>query len=61
MTLTQRDKSVIINILDEVLGVGTSLRGDEHTSSFILSSPQKEVTNKFEYTKWHCWVCDLKR
>ena len=29
MTLTQRDKSVIINILDEVLGVGTSLRGDE--------------------------------
>ena len=29
MALTQRDKSVVINILDEVLGVGTSLKGDE--------------------------------
>ena len=27
--LSQRDKSVIINILDEILGVGTSLRGNE--------------------------------
>ena len=27
--LSQRDKSVIINILDEVLGVGTSLKGNE--------------------------------
>ena len=27
--LSQRDKSVIVNILDEILGVGTSLKGNE--------------------------------
>ena len=61
MTLTQRDKSVIINILDEVLGVGTSLRGDEqaHHCPFCHHHKKKLQIN-LNTQKWHCWVCDAK-
>ena len=61
MTLTQRDKSVIINILDEVLGVGTSLRGNEqaHHCPFCHHHKKKLQVN-LETQQWHCWVCDAK-
>ena len=60
--LSQRDKSVIVNILDEILGVGTSLKGNEQASLLsILSPSQEKVTNKLRYTTMkNCWVCDLK-
>ena len=44
--LSQHDKQQVITILDEVLGVGTSLKNDEQVSLLsFLSSPQEKVTN----------------
>ena len=59
--LSQRDKSVIINILDEVLGVGTSLKGNEqaHHCPFCHHHKKKLQIN-LETQQWHCWVCDAK-
>ena len=59
--LSQRDKSVIINILDEVLGVGTSLKGNEqaHHCPFCHHHKKKLQIN-LETQQWHCWVCDSK-
>ena len=61
MALTQRDKSVVVNILDEVLGVGTSLKGDEqaHHCPFCHHHKKKLQIN-LNTQKWHCWVCDAK-
>ena len=59
--LSQRDKSVIIRILDEILGVGTSLRGNEqaHHCPFCHHHKKKLQVN-LETQQWHCWVCDAK-
>tara|TARA_Y100001937_G_scaffold39539_1_gene56177 strand:+ start:8167 stop:9108 length:942 start_codon:yes stop_codon:yes gene_type:complete len=59
--LSQRDKSVIIGILDEILGVGTSLKGNEqaHHCPFCHHHKKKLQVN-LETQQWHCWVCDSK-
>ena len=59
--LSQRDKSVIINILDDTLGVGTSLRGNEqaHHCPFCHHHKKKLQIN-LDTQQWHCWVCDAK-
>ena len=59
--LSQRDKSVIINILDDILGVGTSLKGDEqaHHCPFCHHHKKKLQIN-LNTQQWHCWVCDAK-
>ena len=59
--LSQRDKSVIIRILDEILGVGTSLKGNEqaHHCPFCHHHKKKLQVN-LETQQWHCWVCDSK-
>ena len=59
---SQRDKSVIIGILDEVLGVGTSLRGNEQFI-FIVHSViiiRKSYKLIWKHNNDHCWVCDSK-
>jgi ribosomal protein L37AE/L43A len=59
--LSQRDKVLVIGILDEVLGVGTSLKGDEqaHYCPFC-SHHKKKLQINLETQQWHCWVCDSK-
>jgi|TARA_B100000424_G_scaffold257667_1_gene238842 DNA primase len=59
--LSQRDKSVIIGILDEILGIGTSLKGNEqaHHCPFCHHHKKKLQIN-LETQQWHCWVCDSK-
>lgn len=59
--LSQRDKTTIIGILDEVLGTGSSLKGDEqaHYCPFCHHHKKKLQIN-LETQKWHCWVCDSK-
>jgi len=59
--LSQRDKTLIIGILDEILGVGSSLKGDEqaHYCPFCHHHKKKLQIN-LETQKWHCWVCDSK-
>lgn len=46
--LSQRDKVLVIGILDEVLGVGSSLKGDEqaHYCPFCSHHKNKEVLIK---------------
>ena len=59
--LSQRDKVLVINILDEVLGTGTSMKGDEqaHHCPFCHHHKKKLQVN-LETQQWHCWVCDSK-
>ena len=59
--LSQRNKQVIINILDDTLGVGTSLKGNEqaHHCPFCHHHKKKLQVN-LETQQWHCWVCDAK-
>jgi DNA primase len=59
--LSIRDKSVVINILDEVLGAGTSMKGNEqaHHCPFCHHHKKKLQIN-LETQQWHCWVCDSK-
>ena len=59
--LSQRNKQVIINILDDTLGLGTSLRGNEqaHHCPFCHHHKKKLQVN-LETQQWHCWVCDAK-
>lgn len=59
--LSQHDKQQVITILDEVLGVGTSLKNDEqaHYCPFCHHHKKKlQINLKTQY--WHCWVCDAK-
>ena len=59
--LTQRNKQQVINILDDTLGVGTSLKGNEqaHHCPFCHHHKKKLQIN-LESQQWHCWVCDAK-
>jgi DNA primase len=59
--LTQRNKQQVINILDDTLGVGTSLKGNEqaHHCPFCHHHKKKLQIN-LETQQWHCWVCDAK-
>lgn len=59
--LNQNNRFTVISILDDVLGVGTSLKGDEqaHYCPFCHHHKKKLQVN-LETQKWHCWVCDSK-
>ena len=59
--LSHRDKILVINILDETLGTGSSLKGDEqaHHCPFCHHHKKKLQVN-LETQQWHCWVCDAK-
>lgn len=59
--LSQRDKSVIIGILDDILGLGTSMKGNEqaHHCPFCHHHKKKLQIN-LNTQQWHCWVCDSK-
>ena len=59
--LSHHEKQQVITILDEVLGVGTSMKNDEqaHYCPFCHHHKKKlQVNLKTQY--WHCWVCDSK-
>ena len=59
--LSYHDKQAVINILNDVLGVGTSMKGDEqaHHCPFCHHHKKKLQIN-LETQQWHCWVCDSK-
>jgi DNA primase len=59
--LSHHEKQEVINILNDVLGVGTSMKNDEqaHHCPFCHHHKKKlQVNLKTQY--WHCWVCDAK-
>jgi DNA primase len=59
--LSARNKLVVINVLDSVLGVGTSMKGNEqaHHCPFCHHHKKKLQVN-LDTQYWHCWVCDSK-
>jgi len=59
--LSHHEKQSVINILDDVLGPGTSMKGDEqaHYCPFCHHHKKKLQIN-LQSQKWHCWVCDSK-
>jgi len=59
--LSHRDRITVINILDETLGTGTSMKGNEqaHHCPFCHHHKKKLQIN-LETQQWHCWVCDSK-
>ena len=59
--LSHHEKQEVINILNDVLGAGTSMKNDEqaHFCPFCHHHKKKlQVNIKTQY--WHCWVCDAK-
>lgn len=59
--ISTRDKLKVISVLDGVLGVGTSLKGNEqaHHCPFCHHHKKKlQVNLNTQY--WHCWVCNSK-
>ena len=59
--LSHHEKQEVVNILNDVLGVGTSMKNDEqaHYCPFCSHHKKKlQVNIKTQY--WHCWVCDAK-
>lgn len=59
--LSGKNKLVVISILDSVLGVGSSLKGNEqsHHCPFCHHHKKKLQIN-LDTQQWHCWVCDSK-
>lgn len=59
--LSHHDKQQVVNILNDVLGYGNSLKGDEqaHYCPFCHHHKKKLQVN-LETQQWHCWVCDAK-
>lgn len=59
--LSHHEKQQVINILDDVLGPGTSMKGDEqaHYCTFCHHHKKKLQIN-VQTQQWHCWVCDAK-
>jgi DNA primase len=59
--LSHHEKQSVVNILDDVLGPGTSMKGDEqaHYCPFCHHHKKKLQIN-LQSQKWHCWVCDSK-
>jgi DNA primase len=59
--LSARNRTTVITILDNTLGVGSSLKGNEqaHHCPFCHHHKKKLQVN-LETQNWHCWVCDVK-
>ena len=59
--LSHHDKQKVVNILDDVLGPGTSMKNDEqaHYCPFCHHHKKKLQIN-LQTQQWHCWVCDAK-
>jgi len=59
--ISPKNKLTVINVLDDVLGIGTSLRGNEqsHHCPFCHHHKKKLQIN-LTTQKWHCWVCNSK-
>jgi len=59
--LSHHEKQEVVNILNDILGPGTSMKNDEqaHYCPFCHHHKKKlQVNIKTQY--WHCWVCDAK-
>jgi DNA primase len=59
--LSFKNKLAVINVLDDLLGVGSSLKGNEqsHHCPFCHHHKKKLQVN-LDTQKFHCWVCDAK-
>ena len=59
--LSGKNRLTVITILDNTLGAGTSLKGNEqaHHCPFCHHHKKKLQVN-LDTQYWHCWVCDSK-
>ena len=59
--LSSRNRISVVSILDNTLGVGTSMKGSEqaHHCPFCHHHKKKLQIN-LDTQYWHCWVCDAK-
>jgi DNA primase len=59
--LSSRNRISVVSILDNTLGVGTSMKGNEqaHHCPFCHHHKKKLQVN-LDTQYWHCWVCDAK-
>ena len=59
--LSHHERQSVINILDDILGIGTSMKNDEqaHYCPFCHHHKKKLQIN-LKTQQWHCWVCDAK-
>ena len=59
--LSHHERQEVINILNDTLGIGTSMKNDEqaHYCPFCHHHKKKLQIN-LKTQQWHCWVCDAK-
>jgi ribosomal protein L37AE/L43A len=59
--LSHHERQEVINILNDTLGIGTSMKNDEqaHHCPFCHHHKKKLQIN-LKTQQWHCWVCDAK-
>jgi len=59
--ISGKKKLIVITILDSVLGVGSSLKGNEqaHHCPFCHHHKKKLQIN-LDTQQFHCWVCDVR-
>jgi DNA primase len=59
--LSHHEKQEVVNILNDILGPGTSMKNDEqaHYCPFCHHHKKKMQIN-IQTQQWHCWVCDAK-
>jgi DNA primase len=59
--LSHHERQEVINILNDTLGIGTSMKNDEqaHHCPFCHHHKKKLQIN-LTTQQWHCWVCDAK-
>lgn len=59
--ISEGNKTIVINILDSVLGVGRSMKNNEraHFCPFCHHHKKKLQIN-LDNQYYHCWVCDAK-
>ena len=59
--ITESNKRTIIDVLNSVLGIGTPLKGNEHSHHCpFCHHHKKKLQVNLVTQKWHCWVCNAK-
>lgn len=57
--VTNRDKLVITEIIESVLGPSKEFRNDEHAYHCpFCNHHKKKLQVNLQSQKWHCWVCN---
>jgi hypothetical protein len=56
--ISEKKKLIVINTLNSVLGIGSSLKGERVHFCPFCHHPKQKLQINLDTQKFHCWVCD---